>query len=92
MTLLPLDIQTSRGNDRDGSSGYEGKVGHTLTRRSGEAEELVRHALLTAEGARHQSLRAVRNRASGRMLTPVVAERRGRGAFLVEARGFHEQE
>lgn len=92
MTHAPLHIQTARDEGRDGLSGAEVMVGDVLGRPSRAADERVRSAWLTAQGARHQSLRYPRASASGRMLTPAVAERRGRGAFLVEVRGFHEQE
>lgn len=92
MTKHPLHIQTPRGIDREGLSGGERGVGCEIDHRACAKDELVRSARLTGIGACHQSLRNVRNCASGRMLTPVVAKRRGRGAFLVEARGFHEQE
>ena len=92
MTLPPLHIQTARDAGRTGLSDWQGKTGQKLDRRSGEADERVRYAPLAAEGARYQSLRHRRYCASGRMLIPAVAEQRGRGAFLVEARGFHEQE
>lgn len=92
MTHAPLHIQTPRGDGRDGLSGAEVMMGSVLERRSGVAVERVRPAWLTVNGVCHQSLRCQRASASGRMLTPAMAKQRGRGAFLVEVRGFHEQE